>query len=71
MIDRVMATRTFDDFDWRFVALILAILSAGILSIYSATHAQNASGLPLYVKQMLWVLVGSAAFLGMLAFDYH
>ena len=71
MIDRVMATRTLDDFDWRFVALILAILSAGILSIYSATHAQNASGLPLYVKQMLWVLVGSAAFLGMLAFDYH
>lgn len=71
MIDRVMDNRELDPFEWYFFAVILAILSLGVLSIYSVTHAQQGTGLPLYVKQMLWIAMGAGAFLLMLMVDYH
>lgn len=71
MIDRVMDNRQFDSFDWRFVAVFCAILAVGVLSIYSVTYAQPGGGLPLYVKQLIWILIGCAAFAIMLLFDYH
>ncbi len=71
MIDRVMDNRELDSFDWQFLAVTAAILSLGVLSIYSVTHAQAGTGLPLYVKQVLWILVGCAAFVAMLWVDYH
>ena len=71
MIDRVISSRAPDNFEWRYVAIIGAILSLGLLSIYSITHAQPGSGVPLYARQMLWVVMGGAAFLVMLVFDYH
>lgn len=71
MIDRVISSRAPDNFEWRYVAIIGAILSLGLLSIYSVTHAQPGSGVPLYARQMLWVVMGGAAFLVMLVFDYH
>ncbi|TAJ25513.1 MAG: rod shape-determining protein RodA [Nitrospirae bacterium] len=71
MTDRAMESRQLDRFDWHFLTLIAAILSLGVLSIYSVTHAQSGSGLPLYVKQMVWILLGCGAFLAMLAVDYH
>ncbi len=71
MIDRVLDNRQFDSFDWRFVAVICAILAVGVLSIYSVTYAQSGGGLPLYGKQLLWILIGCVAFAIMLLFDYH
>lgn len=71
MIDRVLESRTMDAFEWRFLALVAAILAVGVLSIYSVTHAQHAGRAPLYVKQMAWILVGVAAFLVMMVYDYH
>ncbi len=69
-MDRVIDNRGFDSFDWRFIGLILAILSLGVLSIYSVTHAQQ-GGMPFYLKQLIWIALGSAAFVAMLIVDYH
>ena len=41
MIDRVIDSRGLDNFDLRFIGLIFAILSIGVLSIYSVTHDQG------------------------------
>ena len=71
MIDRVMDSRGFDNFDWRYIATILAILSLGILSLYSITGSQSGRGIPLYVKQSMWIVVGCGAFLAMLMVNYH
>ena len=70
MIDRVIDNRGLDSFDWRFIGLIAAILSFGLVSIYSVTYAQE-SGVPLYLKQLVWIMLGSAAFIVMLLSDYH
>jgi rod shape determining protein RodA len=53
MMDRMMDSRKPDHFEWRFLAVIVAILSLGVLSIYSATYSQPVTGLPLYVKQII------------------
>jgi rod shape determining protein RodA len=73
MIDRVLDGRslTMDSFDWRFLGLIAAILSLGVLSIYSVTSVQAVSGTPVYVKQLTWIAVGCVAFVAMLVVDYH
>jgi rod shape determining protein RodA len=73
MIDRVLDGRSLtpDHFDWRFLGLIAAILSLGVLSIYSVTPPQPVSGTPIYLKQLAWIAVGCAAFVTMLVVDYH
>jgi rod shape determining protein RodA len=72
MIDRVMGeSRALDHFEWRFITVVVLILSIGVVSIYSVTHAQPGPGLPLYVKQLLWIAMGTAAFLVTFLVDYH
>lgn len=73
MIDRMFDKRSlaFDKFDWRFLGLIAAILSLGVLSIYSVTYAQPGGGMPMYLKQLAWIGVGCAAFAVALVVDYH
>lgn len=71
MINRMIDGRGFDSFDWRYIAIVGAILSLGVLSIYSITYSQTGGGLPLYAKQMVWILLGSVAFAGMLLVDYR
>ena len=61
MIDRAMDSRKPDHFEWRFLAVIVAILALGVLSIYSATYSQPTTGLPLYAKQIVWILAGAGA----------
>ena len=53
--------------------LILTISSLGILSIYSASQdvSHSFGWAPLYLKQVVWVLIGGLAFLAMSAYDYH
>ena len=71
MIERLIDRRGFDRFDWLFVSVILGILAVGVASIYSVTHFQQGAGIPLYLKQMLWIMIGAAGFLVMLTVDYH
>lgn len=70
MIDRLIDSRGLDNFDMRYLALILAILGIGVLSIHSVTHAQGALA-PYYLKQLVWIALGAVAFLVMLLSDYH
>src|SRR5574341_457974 len=71
MIDRLRDSRGLDRFEWLFIAVTLAILSVGVLSIYSVTHNQQGTAPALYLKQIVWILLGVVAFLVMLMFDYH
>jgi rod shape determining protein RodA len=71
MIDRLTDTRGFDSFDLRYLGLILAILGIGVLSIHSVTHDQQGGIAPYYLKQLVWIGLGAAAFLVMWAWDYH
>lgn len=63
--------RGLDTFDWCFLGVIMAIISVGILSIYSVTNPQSATGFPIYLKQATWMVVGSLAFLVAVGIDYH
>jgi rod shape determining protein RodA len=63
--------RGLDTFDWCFLGVILAIIFAGILSIYSVTKAQSTTGFPVYLKQATWMVVGLLAFLVAAGIDYH
>jgi rod shape determining protein RodA len=73
MINRMLESRSLalDRFDWRFLGLIAAILSLGVLSIYSVTYAQPGGGAPMYAKQLAWIAIGCVAFVAALAVDYH
>jgi rod shape determining protein RodA len=70
MIDRAINSRGFDNFDFRFIGLIFAILGVGVLSIYSVTHDQGVA-FPFYAKQLVWIVLGTVAFLVMWLSDYH
>lgn len=71
MIDRMMDNRGFDNFDVRFIGLVFLILAVGVLSIFSVTHDQAGPGVPIFAKQIIWILLGTVAFLIMLVWDYH
>ncbi len=63
--------RGLDTFDWCFLGVIMTIISVGILSIYSVTNPQSTTGVPIYLKQATWMVVGSLAFLVAVGIDYH
>ena len=71
MIDRLVDNRGLDNFDLRYLGLILAILGIGVLSIHSVTHTQQGGLAPYYLKQLIWVALGAIAFFVMLVSDYH
>ena len=60
-------SRGFDNFDLRFIGLIVAILAIGVLSIYSVTHDQGVA-FPFYAKQFVWIALGTVAFLSYAGF---
>ena len=46
-------------FDWKAFILILLILFAGVLTIYSATYTNAVvNAAPLYLKQIGWIVIG-------------
>lgn len=63
--------RGLDPFDWCFLGIIAAIISIGILSIYSVTNSAPSTRFPIYLKQITWMVVGSLAFLVAAGIDYH
>lgn len=62
--------RSLDTFDWCFLGVIVAIIAAGILSIYSVSNT-SPSRFPVYWKQAAWMAVGFLAFLAAAGIDYH
>ncbi len=67
MIDR----RLVSSFDWWFFLVLVAILSTGVLSIYSVTYGQVGRQTPIYLKQIIWIGIGFVAFAATAFFDYH
>jgi len=67
MIDR----RLFTHFDWVLVGIALTIASIGILNLYSATCNVEISGTPLYLKQILWLLIGLAVMVVIAFIEYR
>lgn len=61
--------------DWWLLGAVLALCLYGLVMIYSATRAPEATGLPppsdFARKQALWIVVGLAAFGLALVFDYE
>jgi rod shape determining protein RodA len=71
MVKRTRHGHKFDAFDWCFLGTILGILSLGLLSIYSVTSSNPVRGMPIYLKQGMWILVGTLALVVMSGIDYH
>jgi rod shape determining protein RodA len=63
--------RGLDTFDWCFLGIIAAIVSIGILSIYSVTNTGSSPKFPIYLKQTTWMVVGTLAFFVAAGIDYH
>lgn len=59
-------------FDWKAFIIIVLILIAGVLTIYSATY-DNAGGntVPLYIKQIGWIIIGTIFLLIGASIDYQ
>ena len=60
-------------FNWILFGLILFITAIGLLTLYSATGSGTgpAEGMPLYVKQLLWLALGVAVLAALLFIDYR
>ena len=71
MVKRSRHGQQLDAFDWCFLGTILGILAIGLLSIYSVTSSNPARGMPIYLKQGMWILVGTLALVVISGIDYH
>ena len=67
MIDR----RLFIHFDWALLGMVLLIASIGILNLYSVTSNGETVGTSLYLKQILWLVIGLAALLVIAFVEYR
>jgi rod shape determining protein RodA len=63
--------RIFQYFDWTLLALVLGICAIGIINIYSAVFSTGDRQIPLYLKQVQWVLLGSFFMLIIFLIDYR
>jgi rod shape determining protein RodA len=50
--------RIFLYFDWTLLALVLSICGIGILNIYSTGFSIGEQQIPLYLKQLQWIMLG-------------
>ena len=69
MFDR----RLVEHFDWVLLALALALLAIGVLTLYSAANATAdvaSVSRPVYLKQSYWFGIGTAGMMFMLFFNY-
>ncbi|MDH4180339.1 MAG: rod shape-determining protein RodA, partial [Armatimonadota bacterium] len=71
----MMDIRLFKRLDWTLLAAVLLLCLYGLLMIHSATRAPDASGFAppgeFVRKQALWLLIGLAAFILTIFFDYE
>ena len=57
------------DFDWPLLGLVFVLSVISVLEIYSATMHTKFVGFQ--TKQILWLLGGTGAMLGLSFIDYH
>lgn len=58
--------------DWNFVIFILGLNVIGLINLYSATHGPYSTQVePLFVNQILWLIVGWSVFFIVTLVDYQ
>jgi rod shape determining protein RodA len=60
---------SFRDFDWLLMLFVMAICTAGVIEIYSATFGTKFAGS--HVRQVYWILGGLVAMLVVSRINYH
>lgn len=63
--------RLIAHFEWPLLLCTLALISAGLITIASATHAGDQEISRYVVRQATWAGIGVVAMLAALSFDYH
>ena len=63
--------RLFAHFDWLMTILLLVICGMALFNLYSASYPPKPWGTPPYLKQCYFFLMGFAAILFVLSFDYQ
>lgn len=63
--------RLFVHFDWVFLLLLLLVCGMALFNLYSASYPPKGWGIPPYLKQSYFFLMGFAAIIFILSFDYH
>ncbi len=63
--------RLFAHFDWLMTILLLVICGMALFNLYSASYPPSPWGTPPYLKQCYYFLMGFAAILFILSFDYQ
>src|SRR4030065_326872 len=53
----VIVHKRFARMDWPLFLLALALSGVGLLNVYSGTRVLSSSGIPLFTKQMVWILL--------------
>lgn len=58
--------------DWNFVWVILALNLVGLINLYSATHGPHSADVePLFINQIIWLIVGWSVFFITTFIDYQ
>jgi len=63
--------RVWSQLDGRLIVLALALMTVGIINLYSASINVSGGGLPLYQRQLCWLGIGVLLALLVFLFDYH
>jgi len=48
--------------DWPVFLLALVLCGVGLLNVYSGTRVYSSSGIPLFYRQLAWILLGAGVF---------
>ena len=58
----MIAPERFARVDWPVFLLALALCGVGLLNVYSGTRVFSSSGIPLFYRQLAWILLGAGVF---------
>jgi len=58
--------------DWSLVIAVMALMTIGVIFIFSASYRADDLPMPsFYKKQVVWVMIGAALYLALVLMDYH
>jgi rod shape determining protein RodA len=62
----------FKRIDWNLVIFVLVLNFIGLINLYSATHGPNSADVqPLFVNQIIWLVIGWSCFFVVTFIDYQ
>lgn len=63
--------RLLHNFDWVIVLFILIIAAMSVMNLYSAEYPDQSRGMPLYLKQLYYFILGFGGIAFIISFDYR